>query len=98
MTKKLLIDQNEISLITKTFLSSPPRKNSATGLKGVTYRKLSDKYYAYCWLPNKKRKSLGGYFTARAAAKAYDKFVKEYIGDWAYTNFARNGKRTKIKK
>lgn len=63
-----------------------PQANNTSGLKGVSWHKLSGKWNASIKASG-KRMNLG-YFTSKiAAAEAYDAAAREYHGVFAYLNF-----------
>lgn len=95
-----MIKEEELHLIARSFLKKPPRADALTGFKGVRFLKAysprhSDRYFAGATGPKGIRISLGGFATAKEAAKAYDAYVLEYYGDWVWTNFHKNGKPRK---
>jgi hypothetical protein len=68
-------------------LKSPPRPYSKTGFKGVIVQ--GSDYYVRVWtIEPPYKKYVGGVFKdAGEAAKYYDKYMRENIGDWVYLNF-----------
>lgn len=68
-------------------LKSPPRPYSKTGYKGVIVQ--GSDYYVRVWtIEPPYKKYVGGVFKdAGEAAKYYDQYMKQNIGDWVYLNF-----------
>jgi len=58
------------------------RKDCSSGVKGVTFRKRENKWYARIQV-NQKRMVLGRYDTIDAAAKAYADAAFKYFGEFA---------------
>jgi hypothetical protein len=59
------------------------RKNSATQIKGVSYREGRRLRWCAKIRANGKQTYLGSYLTANEAAAAYAKAAKEYFGEYA---------------
>lgn len=57
------------------------RQNSKSGFKGVHFQKSMGKWVA------QHATNIGSFETAEEAARAYDKFVIENLGEFAYLNF-----------
>jgi hypothetical protein len=68
--------------------------NNTTGYKGV-YLIKNQKWRAIITI-NKKRKHLGSYHTAEAAAHAYDSAARIYHGEYARYNFPLPGEQSAI--
>jgi len=69
-------------------LKSPPRQYAFNKkYKGVVDR--GNEFYTRVWIPQAPFKTyVGGKFTdAETAARAYDKYMLENVGDWVYLNF-----------
>jgi hypothetical protein len=67
---------------------SAPRPYSKTGYKGVVYRS-ENRFYCRVWTLEFPYKTYvgGRFYTAEDAARYYDKWMLENIGDWVYLNF-----------
>lgn len=62
------------------------QSNNTSGYKGVTWDKRNKKWYAQIEF-QKKNIGIGHFDNPQEAAKMYDKFAKQYHGDFAKTNF-----------
>ena len=93
---KYKINPDNLSGIVRESLKKPARFNSRTGFKGVTYIAVRNRYYARAWTKKNPKVSIGGFATAKEAAKAYDAYVRRTIGDWVFCNYKKNGVRTPI--
>ena len=67
----------------QNIFNSKPRKDNATGFKGVYFDKNKSKYHARCQI-NKKGHSLGYFETAELANEAYCNFAKIHHGEFYY--------------
>lgn len=76
-----------LQLITESqnLAKSKLRKDSFSGFRGVSFHKRIGKWQAYIDV-NKKRTTLGIYYTAIDAAKAYNKASKEFFGEFGFQN------------
>lgn len=79
-------------------LKSPPRGYSKTKYKGVIYR--GSDYYVRVWtLDPPFKKYVGGVFKDPVeAAKYYDQYMIENVGDWVYLNFRNPNPECEIEK
>ena len=66
-------------------MNSKLRRNSKSGLKGVSFKKEQGKWVAQIQA-HKKRKHIGYFNTKEEAAKAYDETARELFGEFANTN------------
>ena len=68
-------------------LKSPPRPYSLSGFKGVITRKKG--FLVRVWtMDYPHKKYIGGNFSCpKEAARCYDEYMLENIGDWVYLNF-----------
>lgn len=97
MSNKDKYKESELTLQARSCLKKPAKPESGTGYKGVSLRKSSNRFYCIVWQKDKPKKSIGGFATAIEAAKAYDSYIRENVGEWAYTNFLKNGHRRVVK-
>lgn len=63
-------------------------RNNTTGLKGVTWNKAAQKWYAFIGV-NGKHTYLGGFDFKLEAGLAYDNAARELHGEFAWTNFEK---------
>jgi AP2 domain/HNH endonuclease len=61
------------------------RKDNKSGYKGVNWYPKTSKWRAYITV-NGKSKTIGFFWTAQEAARAYDIYATEMFGDYAKTN------------
>lgn len=66
------------------------RKTNKSGFKGVSWMTSAQKWHAQI-CSNSKVTHLGFYSSPEEAAKAYDKAAMEIHGEFAWTNFPREG-------
>lgn len=96
-----MIKKESLSYQAISALERPPRSNSKIGYKGVVKCGCRGKYYFYPIVfegkPG-KRKYLASCKTAEEAAKVYDAWILENVGDWAWTNFHKNERSIQISK
>lgn len=66
--------------------NSTKRSNNTSGYKGVSFNKQSKKWTAQITV-NKNRIHLGYFDSPEDAAIEYDKYAREYFGEFALLNF-----------
>lgn len=67
------------------------RKKGGSGvpLKGVYFHRKRGKFYAQ--IKHEKVRYLGSFDTAREAAQSYDRAAREFFGEFALTNYDKDG-------
>lgn len=78
-------DNLRISSCSQNLMNRGPQNNNSSGYKGVIYDKSRSKWRAEICV-DKKRKYLGRFETAEAAACAYNLAATKYHGEFAFQN------------